>query len=225
MLQYSADQLVFTDESAFFCSTTTRSMGWAWSGRWGGNMYYIQRCELTHLFRLTNSKWWSSVESLSFRPFPFMAFSRSSLLMEVLQGRCSMLLLRGCWTQWIHTQVETLSLWLITAQHITVNTFGGWLRLGMCLHFIVNWYININFSSGMWVEYLSAYSPDYNPIEEAFSCIKAWSCCYRDFMRAELADDDSAEGRMDWCMLLSDVVRAAVTPTKICGCYQHAGYL
>jgi hypothetical protein len=77
----------------------------------------------------------------------------------------------------------------------------------------------------MRLEYLSPYSPDYNPIEEAFSCIKAWSRRYRDFIRAELADDDSADGRLDRCVLLSDVVRAAVTPAKIHGWYRHAGYL
>jgi hypothetical protein len=77
----------------------------------------------------------------------------------------------------------------------------------------------------MRIEYLSAYSPDFNPIEEAFSCIKAWSRRHRDFIRAELADDDSPEGRMDRCMLLYDVAYAAITPAKICGWYQHSGYM
>ncbi|KAG2065186.1 hypothetical protein BDR04DRAFT_1033388, partial [Suillus decipiens] len=31
------------------------------------------------------------------------------------------------------------------------------------------------------LEYLPAYSPDLNPIEEAFSKIKAFICCYHDY--------------------------------------------
>jgi transposase len=31
-----------------------------------------------------------------------------------------------------------------------------------------------NLSPGCLIEYLSPYSPDYNPIEQAFSVIKAW---------------------------------------------------
>jgi hypothetical protein len=77
----------------------------------------------------------------------------------------------------------------------------------------------------MHLEYLSAYSPDYNPIEEAFSCIKAWSRRHREFIRAELAEDDTTEGRMDRCVLLYDIVHAAITPAKIYGWYRHAGYL
>jgi hypothetical protein len=42
MLQYSADQLVFADESAFFCSTTTRLMGWARSGQRSRRREYVR---------------------------------------------------------------------------------------------------------------------------------------------------------------------------------------
>src|SRR5215469_6939733 len=37
-------------------------------------------------------------------------------------------------------------------------------------------------SGGAKVVFLPPYSPDFNPIEEAFSAIKAWLCRNRDFV-------------------------------------------
>ncbi|KAJ2932941.1 hypothetical protein H1R20_g4170, partial [Candolleomyces eurysporus] len=41
---------------------------------------------------------------------------------------------------------------------------------------------------GMRLVFLPAYSPDFNPIEEAFSAIKAWLRANRDYVRGELAE-------------------------------------
>ncbi|KAJ2932106.1 hypothetical protein H1R20_g5000, partial [Candolleomyces eurysporus] len=40
---------------------------------------------------------------------------------------------------------------------------------------------------GMRILFLPPYSPDYNPIEEAFSAIKAWIRANRDYVRGELS--------------------------------------
>lgn len=40
--------------------------------------------------------------------------------------------------------------------------------------------------SGVHLEYLPPYSPDLNPIEEAFSKIKAFICCNQDHLSKEL---------------------------------------
>lgn len=46
--------------------------------------------------------------------------------------------------------------------------------------------VHVCFCSGMRLVYLPAYSPDLNPIEEAFSCIKSWIRCNRDYVLGEL---------------------------------------
>ncbi|KAI0370435.1 hypothetical protein BV20DRAFT_944180, partial [Pilatotrama ljubarskyi] len=63
--------------------------------------------------------------------------------------------------------------------------------------------------------FLPPYSPDYNPIEEAFSCVK-----YH-FRRHGLMwdEEDRPElGIMEGCV-------AAVTPEKARGWYAHSGYI
>jgi len=42
----------------------------------------------------------------------------------------------------------------------------------------------------MRIEFLPPYSPDLNPIEEAFSSIKSWIRHNRDFVCAELLGND-----------------------------------
>ena len=42
--------------------------------------------------------------------------------------------------------------------------------------------------SGVWIEYLPLYSPDLNPIEEAFLKIKYWICHYQDDYSATTGD-------------------------------------
>lgn len=73
----------------------------------------------------------------------------------------------------------------------------------------------------MRLEYLPPYSPDFDPIEEGFSAIKAWIRNNRDYARIEL------EGRADcdpygmlWCAVFE-----TVTPEKAEGWYRDSGYL
>lgn len=72
----------------------------------------------------------------------------------------------------------------------------------------------------MRLVYLPAYSPDLNPIEEGFSCIKAFARRHRDIIRGELLGEP-----LDRVGILHDVVHAALTPEKIRGWFAHSGYL
>ncbi|TFK58106.1 hypothetical protein BDN72DRAFT_782508 [Pluteus cervinus] len=68
--------------------------------------------------------------------------------------------------------------------------------------------------------YLPAYSPDLNPIEEAFSAIKNWLRVNRDYVLTEI------EGALvDPRTLLQDVVYDVITPWKVYGWYRHSEYI
>ncbi|KIN95145.1 hypothetical protein M404DRAFT_166663 [Pisolithus tinctorius Marx 270] len=45
----------------------------------------------------------------------------------------------------------------------------------------------------MQLLYLPPYSPDFNPIKEAFSAMKAWICQNHDYARVELSGDLSSD--------------------------------
>jgi transposase len=73
-------------------------------------------------------------------------------------------------------------------------------------------------NSGMRLLYLSPYSPDFNPIEEAFSCIKAWIRLHRDQVLVEMEGDDAYE-------ILWEAVFTSVTVDKVQGWFGDCGYL
>lgn len=63
--------------------------------------------------------------------------------------------------------------------------------------------------------FLPPYSPDFNPIEESFSCVKAYlRRHYRDFQDSETPELD-----------LELACYAAVTPEKVYGWFSHSGYV
>lgn len=74
--------------------------------------------------------------------------------------------------------------------------------------------------SGMRLVFLPAYSPDLNPIEEAFSAIKAWVRNDWDYVDGELG----GEGNSDPYKMLWDAI-FSVTPAKARGWFQHSGYI
>lgn len=69
--------------------------------------------------------------------------------------------------------------------------------------------------------FLPAYSPDLNPIEEAFSAIKSWIRANQDYAQSEL----SGEATCDPYKLLWDAVFKAVTPAKATGWFHDCSYL
>ncbi|KAJ2913748.1 hypothetical protein MD484_g6667, partial [Candolleomyces efflorescens] len=74
---------------------------------------------------------------------------------------------------------------------------------------------------GMRLVFLPAYSPDFNPIEEAFSAIKAWIRANRDYVRGELAGEITCD---PFSMIWSAVFES-VTLDKVQGWFHDCGYL
>ena len=73
----------------------------------------------------------------------------------------------------------------------------------------------------MRLEYLPAYSPDLNPIEEMFSGVKAWMRSDRDYVHAELTGEFGCNAyTMMW-----RAVSESVTSEKVEGWYQDCGYM
>ena len=68
--------------------------------------------------------------------------------------------------------------------------------------------------------YLPAYSPDLNPIEEAFSAIKAWLRANHDYALGEMGGPGC-----DPYALIREAVYGTVTPEKAYGWYQHSEYI
>ncbi|KAJ3845771.1 hypothetical protein EV368DRAFT_4989, partial [Lentinula lateritia] len=70
------------------------------------------------------------------------------------------------------------------------------------------------------LEYLPPYSPDYDPIEEGFSGMKAWIRRNREYVHGELTGAPTANPySMIWL-----AVYESMTPKSISGWYDHAGY-
>ena len=76
-------------------------------------------------------------------------------------------------------------------------------------------------NSGMRLLYLSPYSPDFNPIEEAFSCIKSWIRLHRDEVLVEMDGDDISRPYE----ILWEAVFTSVTIDKVQGWFRDCGYL
>jgi len=73
---------------------------------------------------------------------------------------------------------------------------------------------------GMRIEYLSAYSPDFNPIEEAFSVAKAWIRGNRDYALGELTGREGDPYAMIW-----EAIAHSVTRENCRGWFRDCGYL
>lgn len=72
----------------------------------------------------------------------------------------------------------------------------------------------------MRIVFLPAYSPDLNPIEEAFSAIKNWIRTNRDYVLGEIVGGNNGNAyKMLWDAVFS------VTPEKALGWFRHSGYI
>lgn len=68
--------------------------------------------------------------------------------------------------------------------------------------------------------YLPPYSPDFNPIEEAFSAMKTWVRTNRDFIRGEITGDLTC----DPYSILWEAVFTSMTPERAVGWFRDCGY-
>jgi len=75
---------------------------------------------------------------------------------------------------------------------------------------------------GCRLQYLPAYSPDLNPIEEGFSAMKADLRRNRDYCLAEMSDEDPS---CDVYALLYQSVFRAMTPENISGWFRDCSYV
>ena len=66
--------------------------------------------------------------------------------------------------------------------------------------------------------FLPPYSPELNPIEEAFSAIKAYIRRHRNEVLAAIEESDAAFYDILWDIVFS------ITPQMIAGWYRHSGY-
>jgi transposase len=68
--------------------------------------------------------------------------------------------------------------------------------------------------------YLPPYSPDLNPIKEAFSAIKAWMRANHDYISGEMEGPS-----FDPYTLIWKAVYGVVTPEKAYSWYKHSEYI
>jgi transposase len=97
---------------------------------------------------------------------------------------------------------------------IMVSRFLNWLIISVRFQtYHIFWSLLI--TSGVRIEYLPPYSPDLNPIKEAFSKIKHWLRRYQDYYNATTGDG-----------ILFDVyeILDIVTAEDAEGYFVHAGY-
>ena len=72
----------------------------------------------------------------------------------------------------------------------------------------------------MWLLFLPAYSPDLNPIKEAFSCVKSWLRSNHTYVLRETEGRDCNPYALIW-----EAVYTTITPEKIYGWYWHSEYI
>ena len=77
-----------------------------------------------------------------------------------------------------------------------------------------------NFLSGMRLLYLPSYSPDLNPIEEAFSTLKSWLRSNWDYVLGRTEGAHSDPYALIW-----EAVYAVMTPEASYGWYKHSEYI
>ena len=69
--------------------------------------------------------------------------------------------------------------------------------------------------------YLPPYSPDFNPIEEGFSSMKAWIRANNAYVLGELAGEHTCDPHK----VLWEAVFESMTPENIVGWYRDSGYV
>jgi transposase len=74
--------------------------------------------------------------------------------------------------------------------------------------------------SGIHLVYLPAYSPDFNPIEEGFSAMKAWVRRNTNRVQTSLEHSPRHAER-----ILRRAVLESMTAEKAVGWFHHSGYL
>ena len=76
----------------------------------------------------------------------------------------------------------------------------------------------------MKLEFLPAYSPDFNPIEQAFSAIKSYMRRHYNYLsRSSITGTDSSSEAVIYIMLHEAVF--SITPDDAKAFFSHSGYI
>lgn len=78
--------------------------------------------------------------------------------------------------------------------------------------------------SGMKLEFLPAYSPDFNPIEQAFSCIKSYMRRHYNYLSRSSTSGTDPSDEAPVYILLHEAV-FSITSDDAKGFYYHSGYV
>ena len=98
---------------------------------------------------------------------------------------------------------------------IMVKRYSSWLSDSVCIQFInYSKFSSASIPPEIRIEFLPPYSPDLNPIEEAFSKVKAFIRCHRSILVTE------GDGMIFDLMQIMEVV----TENDAAGYFIHAGY-
>ena len=151
-----------------------------------------------------------------------MAFCIATSLTTPSPPPASKISLKGSLTRCnlILPQIQ-LSLWT-TARFTRHQRYERWLKQGL-LFLTYTFYYWIN-CRGMWLEFLPAYSPDFNPIEPAFSAIKAYiRWHYHHFARSNTTGTNPVDEAKVHVMLNKAIYSVSLGVAK--KFFRHCGYL
>ena len=122
---------------------------------------------------------------------------------------------------WTHSQAPTQSSWWITAAFTSPNWFKKWYVIGKFAYNIhLSYLLFSNYTRGVWCEFLLPYSPDYNPIELAFSAVKYHLHHHHHEFLSCLGSNDSTNV---YLALIAAVY--TITPQDAFGWYKYCNYI
>jgi transposase len=163
--------------------------------------YYYDRFSVLPAISLYDGILHTSIIEGSFRTDSFLTFVEDLLeRMQPFLAQNSVLVMDNCK---IHKHTEILE--AITARCV----------LKTCSHFQ-----KLMQSRGMLVEFLPPYSPDFNPIELAFSAMKYHLQCNGDYVRFAMTEMDN-----DAIYQVLEEALYEISPQDCYKWYKHCGYV